>query len=144
MTTLKEKLARYSEVRENGCVIWTGGVSKGGYGNVRDDEKGVQISAHRAAYKLANGEIPRGMFVCHRCDEKLCINPDHLFAGTPAENSNDMKMKGRSPKTWQRLTDEQYRQIAEDGRKGREIAEEFGIHLRHVFRIKSRFQQGVA
>lgn len=135
-TMLQQKLARYSEKSESGCILWSGAVSKSGYGNVRDGAR--QVLAHRAAYEVAHGSVPQGMFVCHKCDVKRCINPEHLFAGTPADNSADMKSKGRSPRTHLRITREDEQRIKTDTRTKAEIAKAFGIGLRHVFRIRSR------
>lgn len=79
------------------CWEWTGGVSGGtGYGsfNRGRDEQGKKsyASAHRIAFELSTGEsIPPGMFVCHRCDNRLCINSSHLFLGTALDNNLDMK-----------------------------------------------------
>lgn len=68
-----------------------------GYG--LSHRKGKTTPAHRIAYEAAHGEIPAGMFVCHKCDNPPCCNPAHLFLGTPQDNVDDMMAKGRQRKT---------------------------------------------
>lgn len=80
----------------NGCWIWTAATDGNGYGNLGRGRGGDGCEkAHRVSYMLANGSIPDGMFVLHRCDNKLCVNPDHLFHGTHLDNMRDMTEKGR-------------------------------------------------
>lgn len=80
-------------VESEGCWIWVGSVGSRGYGQMRCNRK--QKTAHRLAWELANGEIPTGLHVCHRCDNKLCVRVDHLFVGTAADNMHDRDRKGR-------------------------------------------------
>lgn len=92
--TLDQLLARTE--RHGDCMVWTGALQSRGYGQTAIS--GRQTSSHRAAWTLAFGAIPAGMFVCHRCDRRACINPEHLFLGTAKDNSTDMVRKGRSPR----------------------------------------------
>jgi hypothetical protein len=108
-----------------------------GYGLFKlGGRRGRTMRAHRYAYELAYGPIPEGQLVCHRCDNPSCCNPEHLFLGTPAENSADMVRKGRSPnrvlktQPWARLTEETVLHIRADHQAGktyREIAAEYGV-----------------
>jgi len=76
------------------CWEWIGFVRKDGYG-IYMIGPGRPISAHRYAFQTANGPIPNGLFVCHRCDNPRCVRRDHLFLGTASDNSRDMAAKGR-------------------------------------------------
>ena len=75
------------------CWIWQRGRNTGGYGTLFWGDK--RWYAHRLAYTLANGPIPKGLHVCHKCDNPPCINPGHLFVGTARDNALDMVRKGR-------------------------------------------------
>lgn len=75
------------------CILWTGAKAGNGYGVT--SENGKQVYAHRKAWQDANGPIPSGMVIAHKCDTPACHNPEHLFACTQAENLADMRAKGR-------------------------------------------------
>lgn len=76
------------------CTIWAGAKNKAGYGT-RGNGRGGSALAHRVAFSEAFGPIPEGMCVLHKCDNPPCVNPEHLFLGTQADNVRDMRQKGR-------------------------------------------------
>ena len=91
MRTIEQQLDHYSMLLE-GHLIWVGGMTSAGYGEVRVN--GGYQYAHRLAWVLAYGSIPEGLNILHRCDTPPCIEPRHLYAGTQADNAGDMVRAG--------------------------------------------------
>jgi hypothetical protein len=115
-------------VEKDGCWIWTGALTEG-YGQICHD--GYVLFTHRVAYALWKGPIPEGFFVCHRCDVRACCNPDHLFAGTHADNVSDMCSKGREARGQRhgrsKLTDDAVREIRTTVGNTKALAKKFGV-----------------
>jgi hypothetical protein len=109
---LKERLLQATTIDENGCWICCIGLGVNDpYGRVRINGTRISVANHRASWMVYKGSIPKGLCVLHTCDTPSCINPNHLFLGSRADNAADMVAKGRSSRGEKRsaayLTDEQ-------------------------------------
>jgi hypothetical protein len=125
----------------DGCWYWLGCTYPSGYGSIYYKDR-IEAT-HRVSYKLYKGEIPKGIHVLHKCDNRLCINPDHLFLGTNTDNVKDKVSKNRQyrpfgikcPKA--KLDDNKVKEIR--SLKGIEcyldIAKKFNVSPSHIHKI---------
>jgi hypothetical protein len=122
-----------------GCLEWIGAKNNYGYGRLMVD--GKNVLAHRVSYEVNVGQIPAGYDVCHKCDNRKCIEPAHLFAGTRKANMADCVSKDRQSRGEHRplskLTTSEVSAIRNDSRTQREIAKDFGVAQQQVSRIKT-------
>lgn len=124
----------------NECWPWSAGFFPNGYGAFSARRR--TYKAHRIAYTLYNGPIDDGKFVCHRCDNPACCNPNHLWLGSCAENVADRDRKNRqahgerSPRA--KLSAHQIAMIALDTRPQREVAEDYGVCKSTIGNIRRR------
>jgi hypothetical protein len=143
LTPRERFLAKVCADSVSGCWLWQGMVTPDGYGVAFI--AGKRQAAHRAAWMLFCSEIPPGMAVCHKCDVRACVNPEHLFVGTVADNNLDRVNKDRTPRGEghhaTRLTASQVGRIkamlAEDRMYMSEIAREFGVSISTIAGIKA-------
>ncbi len=145
------QLTRYVVNPTTGCWEFSGGRCKDGYGKIKRNGKSVR--AHRVFYEILVGPIAPGLLVCHRCDNRLCVNPEHLFCGTHLENEQDKDAKGRRPPSWfvlhpelrphgeantaSKLTEAGVREIRSGAEGTRALAEKFEVSYSTIQRARS-------
>src|SRR5438270_8363407 len=151
LTPRERFLAQVCPEPKSGCWLWRGPLNPDGYGMASFESR--RYPAHRLGWLLFRSEIEPGLVISHKCDVRACVNPDHLFLGTPADNMRDMKEKGRKPmgeKHYRaKLTAAQVSRIramlSEDRMYISEIAREFGVSYSTIHGIKTGTRwQGVA
>lgn len=130
----------------SGCWIWLKAIGTHGYGVTQNPKTGNPTTAHRVSFEAHKGPIPPGMCVLHRCDCRPCINPDHLFLGTDADNVADKIKKGRL--RWgisvgeshgeSKLTDTQVLEIRKSPDSGRALAKRYNVSQATIWYIKKR------
>lgn len=134
--------AKFKKLRKGKCWEWTAYRSKLGYGQFGWEGRTV-IAAHRASWILHMGAIPRGLFVLHRCDNRACVNPDHLFLGTQQENIADMVAKGRqggakgARNSGAKLTRDDVITIRRSSDTNLQLAEAFGVASCTIWRART-------
>lgn len=143
--TAAQVLALHSLPQPNGCVLWGGGKCTAGYGYI-SLTGGKKMRAHRFAWTARHGDIPGGLHVLHKCDVPACINPDHLFLGTAADNASDKIAKGRQrtgvslgeKHGCAKLTDSQAAEILQTREIARIVAERYGVSRSTIALIRGR------
>lgn len=121
------------ESNEKGCWLYTKLIMKGcGHINI----KGIKVPAHRISYEIHNGEIPKGMYICHKCDVRACVNPEHLFIGTHQDNMNDKVKKNRAGRklNYQQVINIKKRLLTGDSDLS--ISKEFNVNRQTINKIK--------
>ena len=151
----QENFEKYLPVEPDdaGCLNWRGTVTHQGRAifAVGTGKKHRKVIAARYAYWLANGELPAGDVVCHRCDNPICVNHEHLFVGSQADNLADMTLKGRRSRAGApgerhpnaKLTDADAARIATRLRAGEPsgaLAQEYSVSRSAIYRAAKRGQ----
>lgn len=127
-----------------GCIPWLGSRTQKGYGTLRTNAKGSKTCAHRIAWVLKRADLSAEILVLHRCDNPSCVNVDHLFLGSPQQNTDDMVSKGRHSwrlrTPWQKLDAadvKQARDLRRSGRTQQAVADLLGVSRSLISLIES-------
>lgn len=132
---IEERVAKLPDAP--GCWLWLGTILSNGYGKASFG--GVPIGAHRASYAVFRGE-PGALYVCHRCDNRSCVNPEHLFLGTAKDNAEDMVRKGRSTRGDRNahvvLADRDLDAVRSSDLPYKELAILYGVCVEHIGSIR--------
>lgn len=136
-TLLERFNENYSICKDTGCWDWTGCFAVSGYGRMMFNYQNYR--AHRLSYILHNGEIPDEMIICHKCDNKKCVNPEHLFIGTILDNVKDRVQKGRTARNEKsgnmKLTNKQVKQIRKRKMSLSMMAKKYNVAESTIVRI---------
>lgn len=136
--SLKDRL-RAGCFKTGECWVWNKSVASSGYGQIRLNYKNLR--ANRASYMVFKGEIPDGMVIRHTCDNKLCINPEHLILGSCKQNSQDMVERDRQAKGERngrcKLSESDVQAIKDSKLSYSQLAKQFGISKGHAHRVKN-------
>jgi HNH endonuclease len=121
-----------------GCWNWTAGLLATGYGQIYNDE-GKHERAHRFSFRTLKAAIPKNLLILHQCDNRRCVNPDHLHLGTHSENLVEAYQRGKSPPR-RKLTDEQVRQVRKmhGSMLQKQLAVHFGVSESIISNIINR------
>lgn len=146
--TTSQRIFRMSVATDSGCWEWIGSIMKSGYGCL--GVNGKTEFAHRASFREFNGPIPVGLDVCHKCDNRKCVKPGHLFTGTRKQNMQDCVSKGRQNRKGSGLRGEQVlnsilttqsvieiKLALKSGNSCTDIAPKFGVSRSTISKIKS-------
>jgi len=119
----------------SGCWLWEGTYFSAGYALISVKHKNRRAS--RVSWEIHRGLIPEGTCVLHKCDNRACVNPNHLFLGSVLDNHKDMDAKGRR-KGNIKLSEEQVLAIKSNTRSISAIADEYGVTKSTVYKVKLR------
>jgi hypothetical protein len=144
--------SRVEAIPEAGCKVWLGAVDQCGYGKLTINSEFKR--AHRVAWEMARGSIPKRMLICHRCDNPACVNIEHLFLGDQSVNMRDMHSKKRHmmrDKRWAiglnhhgennpraKLTAAAVKHIRECDLSAPQLAKQYNIHRNQIYAIRKR------